>query len=81
MAQSNESIIRGLEFFWNNTSSENQHDWEKRAEKFQLTIIAKDSVDIEGVINPPARPELIYLLPETAESSDNQIGRAEKEER
>ena len=29
MAQSNESNLRGLEFFWNNTSSENQRDWEK----------------------------------------------------
>ena len=52
MAQSNESNLRGLEFFWNNTSSKNQHDWEKWSEKFQLTIIAKNSVDIEDVIKP-----------------------------
>ena len=50
MAQSNESNLRGLEFFWNNASSENQHDWEKWSEKFQITIIAKASVDIEDVI-------------------------------
>ena len=50
MAQSNESNLRGLECFWNNASSENQHDWEKWSEKFQITIIAKASVDIEDVI-------------------------------
>ena len=38
--------------------------------KFQLTIIAKNSVDIEDVINPPARPELTYPIQETAEPSE-----------
>ena len=80
MAQSNESNLRGLEFFWNNTSSENQHDWERWLEKFQLTIIAKDSVDIEDVINPPVRTELAYPMAEPAEPSDDQARRAEKEE-
>ena len=80
MAQSNESNLRGLKFFWNNTSSENQHDWEKWSEKFQLTIIAKDSVDIEDVINPPVRTELVYPMAELADPSDDQASRAEKEE-
>ena len=81
MAQSNESNLRGLEFFWNNSSYENQHDWERWAEKFQLTIIAKDSVDIEDVINPPIRDELIYPMAEPLDPSEDQTRRAEKEER
>ena len=81
MAQSNESKLRGLEFFWNNTLRENQHDWERWSEKFQLTIIAKDSVDIEDVINPPVRTELAYPMAELAEPSDNQARRVEKEEK
>ena len=80
MAQSNESNLRGLEIFWNNTSSENQHDWERWSKKFQLTIIAKDSVDIEDVINPPVRTELAYPMAEPAEPPDDQACRAEKEE-
>ena len=78
--ESNESNLRGLEFFWNNTSSENQHDWERWSEKFKLTIIAKDSVDIEDVINPPVRTELVYPMAEPADPSDYQPRRAEKEE-
>ena len=68
------------QFFWNNTSSESQHDWEKWSEKFQPTIIAKDSVDIEDVINPPVRTELAYPMAEPAEPSDDQARLAEKEE-
>ena len=81
MAQSNELNLRGLEFFWNNTSSENQHDWERWSEKFQLTIIAKDSMDIEDVINPSPRPELAYPMAEPTDPSDDQTRRAEKDER
>ena len=81
MAQSNESNLRGLEFFWNNTSSENQHYWEKWSEKFQLTIIAKGSVDIEDVIKPPIRNELTYPIAEPTESSDDQSRRAEIDKR
>ena len=81
MAQSNESNLRGLEFFWNNSSNENQHDWERWAEKFQLTIIAKDSVDIEDVINPLIRDELIYPMAEPLDPSEDQTRRAEQEER
>ena len=77
MAQSNESNLR---FFWNNSSNENQHDWERWAEKFQLTIIAKDSVDIEDVINPPIRNELIYPTTEPPDPSEDQARRAEKED-
>ena len=66
--------------FWNNTSSENQHDWERWSEKFQLTIIAKDSVDIEDVINPAVRTELVYPMAEPADPSEDQARRAEKEE-
>ena len=80
MAQSNESNLRGPEFFWNNSSNENQHDWERWSEKFQLTIIAKDSVDIEDVINPPIRNELAYPTAEPPDPSDDQARRAEKEE-
>ena len=80
MAQSNELNLRGLEFFWNNTLSENQHDWERWSEKFQLTTIAKDSVDIADVINPPVRTELAYPMAEPAEPSDDQARRAENEE-
>ena len=80
MAQSNESKLRGLEFFWNNTSSENQHDWERWSRKFQLTIIPKDSVDIEDVINSPVRTELVYPMAQPADPSDDQARRAEKEE-
>ena len=81
MAQSNESNLGGLEFFWNNVSNEQQRDWEKWSKNFQLTIFAKNSVDIEDVINPPARPELTYHIQETAEPSDDQTRQAEKEER
>ena len=63
MAQSNESNLGGLELFWNNASNENHQDWEKWAEKFQLTVNAKDSVGIEGVINPPVRSEILYPVP------------------
>ena len=56
------------------------HDWERWSEKFQLKIIAKDSVDIEDVINPPVRTELAYPMAEPADSSDDQARRAEKEE-
>ena len=80
MAQSNESNLRGLEFFWNNSSNENQHDWERWSKKFQQTIIAKDSVDIEDVINPPVRTELVYPMAEPPDPSDDQARRAEKEE-
>ena len=80
MAQSNESNLRGLEFFWNNSSNENQHDWERWSEKFKLTIIAKDSVDIEDVINPPVRTELVYPMAEPPSPSDDQARGAEKEE-
>ena len=79
MAQSNESNLRGLEFFWNNTSSENQHDWERWSENFQLTFIAKYSVDIEDVINPPVRTEPVYPMTEPPDPSDDQARRAEKE--
>ena len=51
------------------------------AKKFQLIIIAKDSVDIEDVINPSSRLEITYPIPETSEASDDQTRRAEKEER
>ena len=71
MVQSNESSLRGLKFFWNNTSNDNQHDWEKWSEKFQVTISAKDSVDLEDVINPPVRPELVYPIAEPTETSDD----------
>ena len=81
MEQSNESNLRGLECFWNTTLSENQHDWEKWSKKFQLTIIAKNSVDIEDVINPPARQELAYPMAEPTDPSDDQARRAEKDER
>ena len=60
--------------------SENQHDWERWSEKFQLTTIAKDSVDIEDVINPPVRTKLAYPMGEPAEPSDDQACRAENEE-
>ena len=53
----------------------------KLAEKFQLTIIAKDSVVIEDMINPPSRLKITYPIPETSEPSDDQTRRAEKEER
>ena len=51
--------------------------WSK---KFQLTIIAKDSVDIEDVINPPIRNELVYPTAEPLDPSDDQARRAEREE-
>ena len=51
-----------------------QHDWGKWSEKFQLTIIAKDSVDIEDLINPPGRPELIYPTAEWKLQSSNPVG-------
>ena len=38
-------------------------------------------MDIEDIINPSTRPELIYPIAETTEPSDDQPGRAEKEER
>ena len=78
MAQSNESNLRGLELFWNNSSKENQHDWERWSEKFQLTIIVKDSVDIEDVINPPVRNELLYPMAEPPDPSYDQARRAKK---
>ena len=67
-------------FFWNNTASDNQHDWERWSAKFKLTIIAKDSVDIEDVINPAAIPELAYPMAEPLDPSDDQARRAEKDE-
>ena len=81
MVQSNESNLRGLEFFWNNTSSESQHDWERWSEKIQSTIIAKDSVHIEEVINLPVRLELVYPIAEPMDPSDDQPCWAEKDER
>ena len=42
--------------------------------------IAKDSVDIEDVINPPIRNELAYPTAEPPDPSDDQARRAEKEE-
>ena len=51
-----------------------QHDWGKWSEKFQLTIIAKDSVDIEDLINPPGRPELIYPTAEWKLQRSNPVG-------
>ena len=48
---------------------------------FQLTVIAEDSVDIEDVTNPPERSELLYPVPETSESFDDQTRRTQKEER
>ena len=38
-------------------------------------------MSIEDVVNPLVRSELIYPIPETSESSDDQNRRAEKEER
>ena len=67
-------------FFWNNSLNENQHDWERWSEKFQLTIIAKDSVDIEDVINPSVRTELVYPMAEPPDPSGDQDRRSEKEE-
>ena len=72
--------MRTRVFFWNNTLSEKQHDWEMWSEKFQLSINAKDSVDIDDVINPPVRSELAHSMAEPAEPSDDQARRAEKEE-
>ena len=55
MEESIVSNLRELEIFCNHSANEITHDWVKWAEKFHLTIIAKDSVDIEDVINPPQR--------------------------
>ena len=38
-------------------------------------------MDIEDVINPPARPELAYPMAEPTDPSDDQARRAEKDER
>ena len=78
MEQSNESNLRALEFFRNNTSSDNHQDWEKWAEKYQLTFIAEESLDFEDVINSPVRSELLYSVPEASESSDDQNCRPKK---
>ena len=53
----------------------------KWAEKIQLTICAKSSVQIEDVITPPLIPKITYLIPETSEPSNDQTCRAEKEEK
>ena len=55
MAQSTDLNLRELEFFWNHPSNKIPQDWKKLAEKFHLTIIAKDSVENDNIINLPER--------------------------
>ena len=66
MTQSNESNLRGPVFFLEQRNKQNYLDCEKWAKKFQLTIIAKKSLNNEDLINLPIRPELIVVIPETS---------------
>ena len=54
MEQLNDSNLRGnYELFWTHSTNEIPHDWEEWAGKFHITIIAKDSLDIDDVNKPP----------------------------
>ena len=72
MTQSNDSNLYGLEIFWNYSTNEIPHDWTKLGAKLNLTITAKDSVDIGDIINTPEREPIHAPIPEQqpAENED-----------
>ena len=63
MVRSKHSNLRGLEFSWNHSSNELPMTG-KKAENFHLTIIAKASVSIDEVKNPPERGSIHVPNPE-----------------
>ena len=54
MAQSEDSNLRGLEFFWMHSTNEISRDWKKWTEQFHLIIIAKERELIHAAI--PEQP-------------------------
>ena len=52
MAQSNESNVRGVPFFWPNHTLEPPRSWTQWSDQFQLAIIAKENLDIDSLNGP-----------------------------
>ena len=70
MAQSSNSNLWGLKFFWNHSTNEIPHVWAKWGEKFHLTIIAKDSVVIDDIITPERELKHVLIPEQPAENED-----------
>ena len=76
MAQSIDSILRVLEFIWNQSTNDIPYICEKRVEKFPLPVIAKISVEVDDIINPTERKAKQAPNPEQpAENEDANGGR------
>ena len=75
MAQSNnESNVRGTPSFWQNHTVDPPIPWEEWSDLFHLTIIAKENIDIENLLNPSERhhPQLSRFENPMDGETDNQ---------
>ena len=74
MQSNNESIVRGISPFWQNHTVDPPIPWEDWIDLFHLSIIAKENIDIENLLNPSERhhPQPPTLKNLTGNESENQ---------
>ena len=80
MAQSNDSNVRGIPPFWPNHTLEPPHAWTQWSDQFQLSIIAKENLDLESLHGQDI-PETQIPILEQATGSESDTERANRESR
>ena len=75
MAQSNESNVRGIPSFWPKHTLEPPHSWTQWSDQFQLAIIEKENLDIDG-LNGPEVPETKIPILDQVTGSESDTDRA-----
>ena len=80
MAQSNDSIVRGIPIFWPNHTLEPPHAWTQWSDQFQLPMIAKENLDLES-LHGPEIPETQIPILEQATDSESDTERANRDNR
>ena len=81
MAQSTtDSNLRGIPAFWSNHTVEPSTQWTNWIDKFHLTIIAKENLDIDNLKEPLEMETAIPIL-EGAQESENEPQRKAREAR
>ena len=80
MAQSNKSNLRGIPAFWPNHTMEPPHSWTHWSDQFQLTIIAKENLDIDNLSGREV-PEVQFPILEQSTGSELENERASREAR
>ena len=80
MAQSNESNVRGIPSFWPNHTLEPPHSWPQWSDQFQLAIIEKENLDIDG-LNGPEVTETKTPILEQVTGNESDTDRASGETR